>query len=405
MLAVSSNISIRQNQIDTVLVAVISLPGGVFNPYSGVKTSILILDKVLAPKTDYVAFFKVECDGYDLGAQRRPIGQDDLPAVTDEISEYLRRLRAGESLNDFEPQTGLLADRDWIADDGDYNLSGERYRENVQRNSQHSYVQLGEISEKPKYGSPASKAEFDGKVRYVRITDITDSGRLKSHDLVSPSEIDSQCFLEPNDLLIARSGSVGRTYLHEAMPMVHQYAGYLIRFRIDPFKALPKYVYQVTKSKAWEQWIVGNSKVGTINNINAKQYSSFAFPLPPLEVQRELVAEIEEYQRVVDGARAVVDNWRPRVDVDPEWPIVPLQEACDIQRGKFSHRPSITTTVPAAGGQGVTAEGSRRSCSRYQARSVALLADRPTAHTPAVLPGRPAPASSAVAAPSSTWSQ
>ena len=329
---------LRRLLLDESLVAVVSLPGGVFNPYSGVKTSILILDKVLAPKTDYVAFFKVGNDGYDLGAQRRPIGKDDLPTVTDEISEYLRRLRAGESLNDFEPQTGLLADRDWIADDGDYNLSGERYRENVQRNSQHSYVQLGEISEKPKYGSPASKAEFDGKVRYVRITDITDSGRLKSCDLVSPSEIDSQYFLEPNDLLIARSGSVGRTYLHEAMPMVHQYAGYLIRFRIDPFKALPKYVYQVTKSKAWERWIAGNSKVGTINNINAKQYSSFAFPLPPLEVQRELVAEIEGYQRVVDGARAVIDNWRPRVVVDLEWPLAELGDLCTIVRGS-SPRP------------------------------------------------------------------
>ena len=330
---------LRRFLLDESLVAVVSLPGGVFNPYSGVKTSILILDKVLAPKTDYVAFFKVGNDGYDLGAQRRPIGKDDLPTVTDEISEYLRRLRSSDSLDDFAPQTGLVVDKDWIADDGDYNLSGERYRENIRSDSQYQLVQLREISEKPKYGSPASKAEFDGKVRYVRITDITDSGRLKDYDLVSPSEIDSQYFLELNDLLIARSGSVGRTYLHEAMSMVHQYAGYLIRFRIDPAKALPKYVYQVTKSGAWERWITENSKVGTINNVNAKQYSAFAFPLPPLEVQRELVAEIEGYQRVLDGARAVVDNWYPRVDVDPEWPIVPLQEACDIQRGKFSHRP------------------------------------------------------------------
>ena len=44
--------------------------------------------------------------------------------------------------------------------------------------------------------------------------------------------------------------------------------------------------------------------------LSAKQYSAFAFPLPPLEVQREVVAEIEGYQRVIDGARAVVDNWQ-----------------------------------------------------------------------------------------------
>jgi len=44
----------------------------VFNPYSGVKTSILILDKSLAKQADTIAFFKVENDGFNLGAQRRP---------------------------------------------------------------------------------------------------------------------------------------------------------------------------------------------------------------------------------------------------------------------------------------------------------------------------------------------
>ena len=120
---------LRRLLLDESLVAVVSLPGGVFNPYSGVKTSILILDKTLAPKTDRVAFFKVENDGYDLGAQRRPIAQDDLPAVADEINEYLRRLRAGEPLDDFAPQRGLLATKARIAEDGEYNLSAEKYRE------------------------------------------------------------------------------------------------------------------------------------------------------------------------------------------------------------------------------------------------------------------------------------
>ena len=48
------------------------------------------------------------------------------------------------------------------------------------------------------------------------------------------------------------------------------------------------------------------------------------FPLPPMEVQREIVSEIEGYQKVIDGARAVVENWRPKIAVDPEWPVVEL---------------------------------------------------------------------------------
>ena len=77
--------------------AVVSLPAGVFNPYSGVKKSILLLDKALARRTDRIAFFKVENDGYDLGAQRRPIDKNDLPQVRDEIAAYMQRLREGET--------------------------------------------------------------------------------------------------------------------------------------------------------------------------------------------------------------------------------------------------------------------------------------------------------------------
>ena len=72
---------LRQMLVEDYLVAVVSLPAGVFKPYSGVKTSILILDRALARRTDRIAFFKVDNDGFDLGDQRRPIDRNDLPQV------------------------------------------------------------------------------------------------------------------------------------------------------------------------------------------------------------------------------------------------------------------------------------------------------------------------------------
>ncbi len=57
-----------------------------------------------------------------------------------------------------------------------------------------------------------------------------------------------------------------------------------------------------------------------------KFIENFEIPLPPLEVQREIVAEIEGYQRVIDGARAVIDNYRPHIHIDTEWPMVELSE-------------------------------------------------------------------------------
>ena len=108
----------------------------------------------------------------------------------------------------------------------------------------------------------------------------------------------------------------------------------MIRFRTNPDQAIPKYVYHITKSESWLKWILSNSKTGTLTNINAKQYSAFRFPLPPLQVQREIVAEIEGYQKVIDGARAVVDNYRPHIPINPNWPMVALGETCMINPRK-----------------------------------------------------------------------
>ena len=49
-------------------------------------------------------------------------------------------------------------------------------------------------------------------------------------------------------------------------------------------------------------------------------------PLPPLSIQEEIVAEIESYQKIIDGARQVVENYKPRIDIDPEWEMVELGE-------------------------------------------------------------------------------
>ena len=92
---------LRKMLVEDYLVAVISLPAGVFNPYSGVKTSVLILDRAVAKQTDAIAFFKVENDGFELGAQRRPIDKNDLPQAQTELVEYLDYLRGGRERGRF----------------------------------------------------------------------------------------------------------------------------------------------------------------------------------------------------------------------------------------------------------------------------------------------------------------
>ena len=93
-----------------------------------------------------IAFFKVENDGYDLGAQRRPIAENDLPQVQADFAAYVHRLRSNEPLEDFQPRLGLVIDKSKIATDGEYNLSGERYMDSGSHVSRFEVVQLGEVA-------------------------------------------------------------------------------------------------------------------------------------------------------------------------------------------------------------------------------------------------------------------
>ena len=88
---------------------------------------------------------------------------------------------------------------------------------------------------------------------------------------------------------------------------------------------LARYAFYVLRGL--ESEITGNAGA-TFASINKSDIAEIEIPLPPLEVQREIVAEIESYQRVVDGARVVVDNWRPRIPVDPGWSVVELGDIC-----------------------------------------------------------------------------
>ena len=138
---------LRKMLVEEYLVAVVSLPAGVFNPYSGVKTSILVLDKALARRADTIAFLKVENDGFGLGAQRREIEKNDLPTAAAELAEYLHRLREGEPVKETPTTLGHVVEKSRVAANGDYNLSGERYRDGSTRHSAYNHVALGDIVE------------------------------------------------------------------------------------------------------------------------------------------------------------------------------------------------------------------------------------------------------------------
>ena len=334
---------LRKMLVEEYLVAVVSLPAGVFNPYSGVKTSILILDKSLAKKSNRIAFFKIENDGFGLGAQRRAIDKNDLPQVQSEIGEYLRRLRAGESVDDFEPTQGLIVEKGKLAANGEYNLSGERYREAPGRHAVFPHVRLDAIAEITAGNSAPQGDQYfkGGEFSFIRTSDVgavhLSDNFSGAADKVNQRAIDEfRLRLFPaGTILFPKSGA--STFLNHRVVMgeMAYVSSHLACIICDEAKVLPKYAYsllccmdarQITPDQAYP-------------SLRLTEICSIEVPLPPIEVQKEIVAEIGGYQKVIDGARAVVDNYRPQITIDPQWPMVPIEEACEIKRGKFSHRP------------------------------------------------------------------
>jgi type I restriction enzyme M protein len=320
---------LRKMLVEECLVAVVSLPAGVFNPYSGVKTSILILDKALARQTDCIAFFKIEHDGFNLGAQRRPIDKNDLPQVRAEIAEYLRRLRAREPLDDFQPTLGLVVPKEKIAANGDYNLSGERYREVSVSGSKFPLVELGEVCELVR-GVVYSKEDevTDGGLQVLRANNINkDRYELRLDDIkhVSPmAEFSSEKKLKKGDIFIClASGSkdhIGKVALIREDTDFY-FGGFMGAIRVNPGRLHPEYLLKQLTTGHFNNFLREQIVGANINNLSGALLYRFKIPLPPLEVQKEIVAEIEGYQKVIDGARAVLDNYRPHIPIHPDWPM------------------------------------------------------------------------------------
>jgi restriction endonuclease S subunit len=67
--------------------------------------------------------------------------------------------------------------------------------------------------------------------------------------------------------------------------------------------------------------------------LNQEKLRSIKLPLPPLDVQEEIVYELEQYQKIIDGAKQVVDNYKPIIDIDPSWEMKELGEILSVQNG------------------------------------------------------------------------
>lgn len=306
---------LRKMLVENSLVAVVSLPAGCFNPYSGVKTSILILDKSLAKTADTIAFFKVENDGFGLGAQRRAFDKNDLPQVQADLAAYLQALRSRQPTADIQPTCGLIVPKEKIAANGDYNLSGERYREGDARRSAFPLRRFEEVCTLEYGASLPKEKRVEGPYPVVGSNGIT--GYHNEYLVEGPA------------IVVGRKGSAGEVTLIEKNCFPIDTTYYVKQ--TNPGESDISFLYWLLKTLNLPE-LRGGAGIPGLNRTDV--YETHKIPLPPLEVQKEIVAEIEGYQKVIDGARAVVDHYRPHIPIHPDWPMVEIGDLCEqVQYG------------------------------------------------------------------------
>lgn len=166
-------------------------------------------------------------------------------------------------------------------------------------------VSLGSlVSVPPQYGANVAATEGNPQsdYRYIRITDITESGEL-NNDWKTAERIDEQYILSDKDLLFARSGATaGKPFLYREKIGKALFAGYLIRFRFTK-KVMPEYVFQFCLSEEYRKWVLAHRGGTAQPNINAQQYSSFKLPLAPVDIQEKIVVECDAVDNEVEEAR------------------------------------------------------------------------------------------------------
>ena len=154
---------------------------------------------------------------------------------------------------------------------------------------------LGDVCEgKMSYGTSTPSCTYDAHVRYIRITDIDDDGRLLD-DLVSPREYEQKHILEEGDVVFARTGAtVGKSYMYSVSDGKCVYAGYLIRARVKQDILKPKFLFYFTKTSAYKLFIQTSQAAAAQPNVNAQKYGTLKVPIPSLREQAQIVSSIEK---------------------------------------------------------------------------------------------------------------
>ena len=245
-----------------------------------------------------------------------------------------------------EGSAGLIVPKEKIAANGDYNLSGERYREGDVRSSNYPTVPIAEICDlingrafKPEDWQHAGS----GGLPIVRIQNLNTPDSDFNY---YTGEVRDRFIVNEGELLFSWSGSRGTSF------GAHIWKGgkailnqHIFKVGFDLSRATKMYLLHALNRAVVEVEENLHGGVGLVH-ITKGNLEKIKIPLPPLEVQKEIVGEIEGYQKVINGARAVLDHYRPHIPIHPDWPMVELGKIARLINGRAYKQEELLSEGP-----------------------------------------------------------
>ncbi|MFA7686017.1 MAG: N-6 DNA methylase, partial [Candidatus Gracilibacteria bacterium] len=300
-------VKIRKNLVDSNLLwAVVSLPGGVFNPYSNAETSILFLDKKVAEKNKKILFVNINNDGYSLGNTRNPIKDNDLPSAL----ELLKNYGNGKNINNSQ---SLLVEKEDIRNNY-YILVGDRYKKNGDKKTK-NHLPLSKILIRNK-----TPINIESNIVYTRAT-IKLYGKglsIRDEEIGSKINTKKQFLIKKDQLLLskidARSGAFGIVPKELDGAII---TGNFWAFDINENFVNRDYLSYLLSSKKFYS-ICKDASSGVTNRkyLNETKFLAMEIELPKIEDQNKLITELNSYKNKIEELQRELD-----IRISKEWDV------------------------------------------------------------------------------------
>ena len=169
---------------------------------------------------------------------------------------------------------------------------------------------IGECCSSLEYGMNAAAKEYDGRNKYIRITDIDETtSKYCNDDVVSPSgELEDKYLVRENDILFARTGaSVGKTYHYDISDGKLYFAGFLIRGNVlSCYNS--KFVFYQTQLSRYEKWVKVMSARSGQPGINSQEYEGFNLFMPTRFEQDKIESFISLLDRRIEVQSGLIED-------------------------------------------------------------------------------------------------